>query len=85
MYVVAGEFEWEFFLNADAQRWGIPINDGVRASDIGSFTGLPRTMSEPVEQLTINWHTHDPHNGHLVFEWGTTRIDVEVALLDHVH
>jgi hypothetical protein len=85
MYAVAGEFEWEFFLNSDAQRWGIPINDAVRATDVGSFTGLPRTMSEPVEQLTIHWHSHDPHNGHLVLEWGTTRIEFEVALLDHVH
>jgi hypothetical protein len=85
MYVVADEFEWEFFLNSDAQRWGIPVNDAVRAGDIGSFTGLPRTMNEPVEQFTIHWRSEDDHSGHMVLEWGTTRVEFEVALLDHAH
>jgi len=85
MYVVAGEYEWEFFLNSDAQRWGIPINDAVRTADIGSFTGLPRTLNEPVEQFTIHWHAHGDQGGHLVLEWGTTRVEFEVSLLDHPH
>lgn len=85
LYAVAGEFEWEFFLNSEAERWGIPINEDVMASNVGSFTGLPRTLTEPVEQFTINWHTHEGENGHLVMEWGTTRVEIEVRLLDHTH
>ena len=85
IYAVAGEFEWEFFLNSNAERWGIPFGDEVTAQNIGAFTGLPRTMTEPVEQFTINWHTHGGDNGHLVLEWGTTRVEIEVSLLDHVH
>lgn len=85
LYAIAGEFEWEFVLNTNAERWGIPINDGVRASDIGSFTGLPRTLTEPVEQFTVLWHSHGGENGHLVLEWGTTRVEIEVGLPEHVH
>jgi hypothetical protein len=85
LYAVAGEFEWEFFLNSEAERWGIPIDEDVMASNVGSFTGLPRTLTEPVEQFTINWHTHGGDNGHLVLEWGTTRVEIEVRLLDHTH
>jgi hypothetical protein len=84
-YGRAGEFEWQFFLTSDAERWGIPIDDAVRAADIGTFTGLPRALNEPVEQFTINWHTHGGDNGHLVLEWGTTRVEIEVSLLDHTH
>ncbi|MBT8396537.1 MAG: DUF2911 domain-containing protein [Gemmatimonadetes bacterium] len=85
IYAVAGEFEWEFFLNSNAERWGVPIDGGVMAQNVGSFSGLPRTMTEPVEQLTVNWHAHEGDNGHLVFEWGTTRVEIEVSLPDHVH
>ncbi len=85
IYAVAGEFEWEFFLNSNAERWGIPINDEVVAQNIGSFTGLPRTMTEPVEQFTIGWHTDGGDNGHLDLQWGTTKVEIEVRLLDHVH
>lgn len=85
LYAVAGEFEWEFFLNSETERWGIPIDEEVTARNIGSFTGLPRTLTEPVEQFTINWHTHGGDNGHLVLEWGTTRVEIEVRLLEHSH
>jgi len=85
LYTIAGEFEWEFVLNSNAERWGVPINDAVRASDLASFTGLPRKLTEPVEQFTIGWHTHGGENGHLVLEWGTTRVEIEVSMPDHVH
>ena len=85
LYAVAGEFEWEFHLNSNAERWGIPINEAVRAGDVASFTGMPRTLTEPVEQFTIHWHSEDSASGHLAFEWGTTRVEFEVGLLDHAH
>jgi len=85
IYAIAGEFEWEFVLNSTTERWGIPINEAVQAGDFATFTGLPRSLNDPVEQFTVNWHTHGGENGHLVLEWGTTRVEIEVSLLDHVH
>ena len=85
LYANAGEFEWEFVLNSNAERWGIPIDDDVRAADLATFTGLPRTLNEPVEQFTIDWQTDGGENGHLVLEWGTTRIEIEVSLLGPQH
>jgi hypothetical protein len=81
LFAIADEFEWQFVLNSNAERWGIPLNDEVRATDVGTFTGLPRALTEPVEQFTINWHTHGGDNGHLVLEWGSTRVEIEVKLL----
>ena len=85
LYANAGEFEWEFVLNSNAERWGIPIDDDIKTADFATFTGLPRALNEPVEQFTINWHTHGGENGHLVLEWGTTRVEIEVSLLGHQH
>lgn len=85
LFAIPGEFEWEFVLNSNVQRWGIPFNDEVRASDVESFTGLPRTMTEPVEQFTVRWRPGDDGHGHLLLEWGITRVEIEVSLLDHAH
>jgi hypothetical protein len=80
IYAIPGELEWEFVLNRNSERWGIPIDDGVRSADIGSFIGLARQMTEPVEQFTVNWHTHGGNEGHLVLEWETTRVEIAVNL-----
>ena len=80
LYVNAGPTEWSFVLNSVAERWGIPITEEVRASDIGTFSASPQTLSEPVEQFTINWRADSEDGGHLVLEWGTTRVEFEVRL-----
>ena len=79
LYAIADEFEWEFVLNSNAERWGIPINDEVQAHGRRDLHRPAPGLTEPVEQLTINWHTHGGDNGHLVLEWGTTRVEIEVA------
>jgi hypothetical protein len=79
LYTVAGESEWEFFLNAQAERWGIPFSEEVRESDVGSFTAVPETLSDPVEQLTIHWEQGDQSGGEVQVEWGTTRVTFEVS------
>ena len=78
LYANPGESDWEFVVNSVAERWGIPVNDAVRASDIGSFTAASEKLSEPVEQFTILWRPDGEDSGHLVFEWGSTRVEFEV-------
>ena len=85
LYTNAGESEWEFVLNSNAERWGIPINDEVRTADFATFTGIPQAMTEPVEQFTITWHAQGGESGHLVLEWGMTRVEIEVSLLGQSH
>jgi hypothetical protein len=80
LYANAGETEWEFVLNSNAQRWGIPINDAVRAGDVATFRSMPQTLADPVEQFTISWRADGGDNGRLVLEWGTTRVEIEVGL-----
>lgn len=38
LYAVPSEREWRIVVNAETQRWGIPINESVRARDVGSGT-----------------------------------------------
>ena len=73
LYAVPGEGEWEIFLNTDWQRWGIPINENVRDSEIGSFTVTPEATESFVESLTYAWE-----NGEIVMEWENTRLSFPV-------
>ena len=78
IYVVPGEKEWEFFLNKNWERWGIPINDAVKATDVGSFKRPVAATSGMVEQLTFTWAAHGADQGHLVMEWENTRVEIPV-------
>lgn len=78
IYAVPGETEWEFFVNRQWQRWGIPVNDAVKADDVGSFKRPVAATSGMVEQLTISWVSHGANMGHLVLEWENTRVEFPV-------
>lgn len=78
LYAVPGPQEWTFVLNSHVQRWGVPINAEVQASDVGSFTLPVETTEEMVEQLTFRWDPHGQGMGHLVMEWENTRVEIPV-------
>jgi hypothetical protein len=80
VYTIAGESEWQIVLNSEAERWGIPISEEVRANDLGSFMVPVETLDEPVETLTATWEPDGPDRGHLVVAWGTTQVQIPVSL-----
>jgi hypothetical protein len=78
LYAAPGESEWEIFVNGNAERWGIPINDEVTAENVGSFTRPATATEEPVQQLTFRWDPHGADMGHLVMEWESTRVEIPI-------
>lgn len=74
LYTVPGEDSWQVFLNSAYQRWGIPITDEVRASEVGSFSAKPEKTEEMVEMLTFS---HE--DGAIVMEWEHTRLTIPVG------
>jgi len=79
IYAVPAADEWVFFVNSNWERWGIPIDDAVRAAEIGTFTATPEPMDEYVETLRYRFEaTADNSMGNLVLEWENTRVTVHV-------
>jgi len=78
LYAVPGEKEWEIVVNRQYERWGIPINEGVMAANVGSFMRPVAATSGSVEQLTFTWASHGETMGHLVLEWENTRVEIPV-------
>ena len=77
LYAIANADEWEFFLNSNYQRWGIPINEEVRATEVGSFTATPAAIDEMVETLRYRWDG-DSNMGNLILEWENTQVAIHV-------
>jgi hypothetical protein len=73
LYAIPAEGDWEFLVNTNYERWGIPINADVRESEIGSFTLSPETTDSFVETLDYAWD-----DGAIVMTWENTRFRIPV-------
>ncbi len=80
LYAIPGENEWTFFINSNWRRWGIPIDAGVRATEIGSFTVVPQPLPEMVEQLTYEFEeaAGGEPGGELLLEWANTLLRIPI-------
>ena len=71
IYMIPGESEWEFFVNSNFERWGVPIDDDVRSTEIGSFTVTAGSTYEMVETLL-----YEHMEGHLMLSWENTQVHI---------
>lgn len=78
LYTIPGEDEWVVVINRLWERWGIAIDEAVRADDVGSFTRSATATDAMVETLTFRWEPHGEGMGHLVMEWENTRVDIPI-------
>lgn len=74
MYMIPGEDEWEVIFNTNYQRWGIPINDEVRSTEVGSFMTTPQMIDEAYETLSF---AH--MEGHLMMTWENTHLHMPIG------
>lgn len=78
LYAVPGEDEWEIVVNDDPDRWGVPIDEEVRANDIGSATVAAGRTEEHVETLDVELRKEDDGRALMVISWERTRVAVPV-------
>ncbi len=79
IYAVPGQEEWQFFVNSNHARWGIPIDDAVRSTEVGSFTAAAEPTDTMVETLTYRYEPNAENTmGDMVMEWENTRVRFQV-------
>lgn len=78
LYVIPEESEWQIVVNAATRRWGVPIDDGVRARDIGNGVVPVERTDAPVELLTLTLERVSGSEAVLVAEWDRTRIRIPI-------
>lgn len=80
LYAIPGEASWEIVVNAEPRRWGIPIDEGVRAQDVGSGEVETTATTAPVEALTISLEETGVNQADMIVEWEETRVPVPISL-----
>jgi hypothetical protein len=78
LYAVPQPNSWRIFVNGDAQRWGTPINEAVRARDVGSGSVQTEHLGTPVDILTITPRVTSTAAATLDVEWENTRVRIPV-------
>ena len=75
IYAIPGSDEWTFFVNSNWERWGIPISEEVRATEVGTFTAEVQETGEFVETLQYSFEPQANNTmGDIVLEWENTRV-----------
>ncbi len=75
LYATPGETEWTFHVNSEYDRWGIPIDEAVQSTEVGSFMATPSATAEMVEMMTFE-HV----DGALRFSWENTQVDISLGM-----
>ena len=78
LYAVPGQKEWKIVVNSVAQRWGVPIDEKVRAKDVGSGTVPSEHLATPAETLTIALSKSSPTNATMDIAWADTHVRVPI-------
>ncbi|MCY4399594.1 MAG: DUF2911 domain-containing protein [Gemmatimonadetes bacterium] len=78
LYAVPGEDTWEIFVNGQSDRWGVPINDGVMANDIGSGSAMA-SANDHVETMSMSFENATANGATLVLRWEGYEVEIPVA------
>lgn len=78
LYAVPGPDEWRIVVNGEVRRWGIPIDEDVRAADLGSGTVPSGGIAGPVELLTIRLVRTSEASAEMRIEWEDTGVTVPI-------
>jgi hypothetical protein len=78
LYAIPEAKQWRIVVNRDAQRWGVPIDDEVRAKDVGSGVVPTEHLDTPVEALTITLRPTSRSAATMDVEWENTRVRIPV-------
>jgi len=78
LYAIPGASKWQIVVNRGVQRWGVPIDNEVRAKDVGAGTVTTESLGVPVETLTLKFAPAAGNTTELVLEWEKTRFRIPI-------
>lgn len=83
LYAIPDRESWEIVVNEEARRWGVPIDEDVRAADVGTGTVPVDTLSDTVERMAIRLQRVSADSAEMVISWERVRVRVPVVARDH--
>ena len=80
LYTVASENEWKIFVNSATERWGVPIDDAIKAKDVGSGPVRVETGDAAEEALRMRLTSTGSNAASLAVQWDRTRVRIPIVL-----
>lgn len=80
LMAIPGEREWRIVVNREHRRWGIPIDDDVRAADVSVGTVPATDAVGAVELFTLELVPTGPAEAELVAAWDRARVRIPIVL-----
>jgi hypothetical protein len=80
LYVIPSEKSWTVVVNSSIERWGIPIDAGVRAKDVGNGNVPVETTSTVEEAMKMRLVGTGAASASLVVQWDRTRVSIPVTV-----
>ena len=80
LYAVPSQNEWRIFVNSAVERWGVPIDDAVRAKDLGSGVARVETADTAQEAMRLQLLARPNNEADLILHWDRLRIRIPVTL-----
>ncbi len=80
LYAVPGEREWHIVVNREARRWGTPIDDAVRAADIGHGKVPAHATDASEDLLRMRFDRSAGNATELVVHWDRTAVRIPIML-----
>jgi Protein of unknown function (DUF2911) len=78
LYAIPAASKWQIVVNRGVQRWGVPVDNEVRAKDVGAGTVTTESLGAPVETLTLKFAPAAGNATELVLEWEKTRVRIPI-------
>ena len=79
LYAIPEQQSWTVVVNANPNRWGLPIDAGVRAADIGSFPLATFPLAQYEDRLTFRFEPSGEREGVIVYAWEHTTLAIPLA------
>jgi hypothetical protein len=80
LMAIPGEREWRIVVNRSTQRWGVPIDETVRAADVATGVAPVEHSVGVVELLTMELQQTGPATADLVVAWDRTVVRIPIGL-----
>lgn len=80
LYAIPGERDWQIVVNREARRWGTPIDDAVRAADIGRGTVPAHSTDSSEDLLRMRFDQSAGNASELVVHWDRRAVRIPVVL-----
>ena len=79
LYAIPERESWTVVVNANPNRWGLPIDAGVRTTDIGSFPLATHALAQYEDRLTFRFEPSGEREGVIVYAWEHTMLAIPLA------